>query len=142
MRRGQRRRAAFTFVEVFAALIFLAILVPAIVEGLKVASKSSELAERGAIAGELAENKLNEILVDGSNGNDAGLSNNGDFGPEWPGYRWQVSESPWTADSLNTMTDMSVQVFYPVQGKEQSFTLDTLISSGTASSSGSGQTTP
>ena len=35
-----RRQDAFTFVEVFAALVFLAILVPAIVEGLGIANRT------------------------------------------------------------------------------------------------------
>lgn len=48
-----RASQAFTFVEVFAAMLFLAILIPAIVQGLKVATRASEDAERGSIAGSL-----------------------------------------------------------------------------------------
>ena len=65
LRGGRRRksRGGFTFVEVLAALIFLAVVVPAIVTALTLSNKASEVTERSAAAGELAENKLNEMLT-------------------------------------------------------------------------------
>jgi type II secretory pathway pseudopilin PulG len=122
-----RREAGFTFVEVFAALVFLAILVPAVVEGLLIANRASVAAERGSAAGELAENKLNELLLSSTSGQTA-VDTQGDFGTDWPGYRWQTSQQTWDQDNVNTMTQLSVEVDYPVQGKERSVTLTTLIS--------------
>jgi len=122
-----RRGDAFTFVEVFAAMVFLAILVPAIIEGLGIANRTSVVAERGALAGELAENKLNEILVDGTSQSVQGTS--GDFGTDWPGYRWEMSQQTWDQDS--TMTNLTMQVFFQVQGAERSVKLDTLVSGTT-----------
>lgn len=122
---------AFTFVEVFAALIFLAILVPAIVEGLSIATRVSEVAERGSVAGELAENKLNELILSSTGGTATAFQTSGDFGTDWPGYRWEMSQSTWDQDSVNTMSEMSVEVFYPVRGKERNVKLTTLLS-GTA----------
>ena len=121
---------AFTFVEVFAALVFLAILVPAIVEGLGIANRTSVIAERGSIAGELAENKMNEILLSSTGGNPI-EDTRGDFGTDFPGYRWEMTQGAWDQDTVNTMTQMSIEVFYPVQGRERSVTLTTLVS-GTA----------
>ena len=126
----QRRHVdAFTFVEVFAAMVFLAILVPAIVEGLGIANRASVIAERSAIAGELAENKLNEILVDGTSQSTEGTS--GDFGTDWPGYRWELTQQSWDQDTVNTMTDLTMEVFFQVQGAERSVKLDTLVSGTT-----------
>ncbi len=136
MRKAHSRRPAaidaFTFVEVFAAMVFLAILVPAIVESLSIANRASVIAERGAIAGELAENKLNEIVLS-STGSASGTvaQTKGDFGTDWPGYRWETSETAWNQDAVNTMMQLNVQVYYPVQGAERSITLSTLVS-GTA----------
>jgi Tfp pilus assembly protein PilV len=121
----------FTFVEVFAALVFLAILVPAIVEALSIANRTSVVAERGSIAGELAENKLNEILLSSTGGATAALDTSGDFGTDWPGYRWEMTQGTWDQDTVNTMSEVSVEVYYPVQGRERSVTLTTLVS-GTA----------
>ncbi len=133
MRRSYFPRAGtedgFTFVEVFAALVFLAILIPAIVEALSIANRTSVVAERSSIAGELAENKLNEILLSSTGGTTtAALDTSGDFGTDWPGYRWEMNQDTWDQDTVNTMSELSVQVFYPVQGKERSVTLATLVS--------------
>jgi hypothetical protein len=117
--------AGFTLAEVLAALIFLAILVPTVIEGLTLANRVSVMTERGSVAGELAENKLNEILVDGTSSG-ATPATAGDFGADWPGYRWESSEDAWDQD--NTMTQLNVVVYFPVQGQEHSFTLSTLIS--------------
>ena len=132
----QRRRSGFTFVEVFAAMVFLAILVPAIVAGLNVANRASVVAERGAIAGELAENKMNEALVE--NTWQTGANTKGDFGTSWPGYRWEMNSGTWDQDNVNTVTKLSVQVYFPVHGQEHSFQLSTLVS-GTSLVSGSSQ---
>ena len=56
--RAARPTAAFTFVEILAALLFLALVVPTIVGALGVANRASEMAERSALAGELAQNKM------------------------------------------------------------------------------------
>ena len=125
-------REGFTFVEVFAAMVFLAILVPAVLEGLSIANRASVVAERSSIAGELAENKLNEILLSSTGGATSDSDTSGDFGTDWPGYRWQTTQDTWDQDSVNTMSELSVQVFYPVQGQERSVTLSTLMASGTA----------
>jgi hypothetical protein len=125
---------AFTFVEVFASLVFLAILIPAIVEGLSVANRASVVAERSAIAGELAENEMNELILS-STGTQTSTDTKGDFGTDWPGYHWQMTQAAWNQDTVNVVTEMNLEVFYPVQGAERTFTLTTLIS-GTAQNQG------
>src|SRR5580704_3582100 len=63
--RGSRRRmaAAFTLAEVLAALLFLAIVIPAAVEVLHVASLAGEVAARKSEAARVADRGLNENLV-------------------------------------------------------------------------------
>lgn len=127
----------FTFVEVFAAMVFLAILVPAIAEGLAIANRASVVAERGEIAGELAENKLNEMLLD--NAWETAADNKGEFGTDWPGYRWEMNQQTWDQDTANPMTQLTVKVYFPVQGAEHNFQLDTLVTTGTTQTTGTGQ---
>lgn len=125
---GQR---GFTFVEVLAALLFLAVVIPTIVSALSLSNRASEMTERGAAAGELAENKLNEMLV-----NDAwqtAQATSADCGPDWPGYRWQLTQTPWATDSAANMTDLKVEVFFKVQGVERGVAVDTLVNTLTAS---------
>jgi len=118
---------AFTFVEILAALVFLAILVPAVIEGITLSSRASVLAERSAVAAELAQNKLNELTLSDTW---ATVGSGGDFGTDWPGYRWESTQSTWDMD---TMTLLAVKVYFTVQGHEQSLGLSTLVSSATTS---------
>lgn len=124
-----RSCSAFTFAEVLAALVFLAILIPAVMQGITIASRVSVMAERSAIASGLAQNKLDELTI-----NDAwtAAEASGDFGADWTGYRWETTQSTW---DMGTMTVLAVKVFYPVQGQENSVSLSTLVYSATASGS-------
>ena len=70
-------------------MLFLALVVPAIVGALGIANRTSLLAERGALAGELAENKLNEMLDRQRLAEPR--ATHGDFGADWPGYRWEMN---------------------------------------------------
>ena len=121
------RSSAFTFVEILAALVFLAILIPAVIEGITLSSRASILTERSAIAAELAQNKINELTL---NDTWASAETGGDFGADWPGYRWESTQSTWEMD---TMTLLAVTVRFSVQGREQNLVLSTLVNSGTAS---------
>ena len=124
-RHHRRSRAAFTFIEVLAALLFLAVVIPAVVTALTVSNRASEVADRGNLAGELAENKLNEFLVD--NAWQTPTANSGTFGEDLPGYRWEMTVENWTADPANAVNELRVEVFYPVQGQERSVRLTTLV---------------
>jgi hypothetical protein len=42
-----------------------------------------------------------------------------------------MTQGTWEQDTVNIMSQVSIQVFYPVQGQERSVTLTTLVS-GTA----------
>lgn len=133
--RGER---AFTFVEVLAALLFLAVVVPTIVSALSLSNRASEVAERGTAAGQLSENKLNEMLV-----HDAwqtASATSGDCGADWPNYRWQLTQTAWSTDSASNMTELKVEVFYKLQGVERSVAVNTLVNtlaaSGTTTTSG------
>lgn len=141
-RMGQK--AGFTFVEVLAALLFLAVVVPTIVSALSLSTRASEVAERGGMAAQLAENKLNEMLL--ADAWQTAQATGGDCGVDFPNFRWQLTQTPWTTDSASNMTELKVEVFYKVQGRERAATMNTLVntltaSSATGSSKGSGTTT-
>ena len=90
-------QAAFTFAEVLAAMLFLAILVPAVVEGISLANRAAVIAERQSVALQLAEHRLNELMID-----EAWLSagTRGDFGLPYPLYRWELQKSTWREDTM------------------------------------------
>ena len=116
-----RGHAGFTFVEVLAAMAFLAILIPVLVSALHVSSGVGAAAERSTIAAQLGENRLNELLL-----GDAWTSaeSRGDFGTDWPGYRWELKKADW---QTGAMTELVMDVIFTVQGREQDVRLSTLV---------------
>ena len=118
---NRRRGDGFTFAEVLAAMVFLAILVPALVEGITIANRASVVAERSSIASELAENKLSELTLDAAW---TTATNRGDFGQDFTGYRWEMNQETWDMDN---MTKLTVTVYFTVQGRERSYQLSTLV---------------
>ena len=124
---------AFTFVEILSAMVFLAILIPAILEGITISTRAGTIAQRQAIAVELAQNKLSELSIDGAW---QSSDTSGDFGDDWPGYRWEAEPTTWDTDNMELLT---VRAFYTVRGDEQHVTMSTLVSA-TASATGTGST--
>src|SRR6266404_2601056 len=129
--RGQRSRgsrslqAGFTLVEMLAAMLFMAIVIPVALQGLRIASRAGAVASRKGVAVQLAESKLNELIVTGQwhNSGQGGLC-----GPQWPGYRWTVKNETWTGDStLNNMRLVTVEVTYPVQNRSYNVHLSTVL---------------
>ncbi len=116
------RRAAFTFVETLAAMAFLGILLPVLVSALHVSSGVGSVAERSTVAMQLGENRLNEMTL-----GDAWSSaeSKGDFGTDWPGYRWELRQTDWETGS---MTELEMDVFFTVQGHEDEVRMSTLVS--------------
>ena len=120
------RRAAFTFVETLAAMAFLGLLIPVLVAALHLASGAGSAAERSTIAMQLGENRLNEMTL-GDEWTSA--ESRGDFGTDWPGYRWELTKADWQS---GTMTELGLGVFFTVQGREREVRLTTLVNdSGT-----------
>lgn len=115
------RAAGFTFVEVLAALVFLGILMPVVISALLLSSRAGVVAERTRNAIQLAENRLTELSLATATG-----ETRGDFGTPWPGYRWELTRAEWQSGS--GMTELTMNVFFKVQGQEHSVRLATLES--------------
>src|SRR2546422_10859930 len=91
----KRRASAFTLVEVLAALMFMAIVIPVAVDALRVASLSGEFATRKAEAARVADEVLNESIVTtnwNSAVNGTGIENGHEF-------RYTVHTQSWPQDS-------------------------------------------
>jgi prepilin-type N-terminal cleavage/methylation domain-containing protein len=116
----------FTFVEILAAMAFLGILIPVVVSALMVSNRAAVMAERSTIAAQLGENRLNEMMLADAWSSE---SSRGEFGTDWPGYRWEMKQADWNAGA---MTELTLDVFYSVQGREQSIRLSTLVNESLA----------
>lgn len=118
---NRHREHAFTFVEILAAMLFLGILMPVVIGALQISNRAAVIAERTTVAGQLAENRLAELMLD-----DAWTSaaSTGDFGAEWPGYTWELTRLDWAS---GTMTELQLAVIFTVQGRAHDVRLSTLV---------------
>ena len=103
-----------------AALLFLAIVIPAAVEALHVASLAGEVAARKGVAARLADRVLNESLVmtNWNTGTQSGTvaESTGDF-------HWTLTSQNWPVDAMILLT---AEVKYSAQGRDYSVKLYTL----------------
>ena len=119
-----RRRSGFTLVEVLVTLMFLAISLPAIMQGISLATKVGAQTVRRTEAAGLAQSKLAEIV-----GTEEWQTGNlsGDFGSDWPAFRWEATVQPWAQDTTSAgIQEIDLNVNWTDQGKQQAVTLSTL----------------
>ena len=122
---AKRDCRAFTLVEVLAALAFMAIVIPVAVDGLRVASLAGQVGERKATASRIAERVLNELLVTGQY---RSATQKGVVQEDSREYQWSMRSEPWTLGAMRLVT---VEVTYPVQGRDYDVRLSTLADNST-----------
>jgi Tfp pilus assembly protein PilV len=118
---NKKNAAAFTLAEVLAALLFLAIVIPAAVEAMHLASLAGEVAARKGAAARVADRILNESLVMAkwSNGTQSGTTGEGALE-----FEWTLTSQGWPQDSA--MQLVTVEVKFTAQNKDYSVKLSTL----------------
>jgi prepilin-type N-terminal cleavage/methylation domain-containing protein len=116
-----KRKRGFTFIEVLAAMLFMAIVIPVAVRALTLSNRGGVVAERKRVAMRLADTVLTESVITES-WRDGEVE--GDFEGEWPGYSWIIEEDEWDEDTMRVIT---AQVSFDVQGREYSVRLSTLV---------------
>ncbi len=118
----ERRCAGFTLAEVLAALLFMAIVIPVALQGLRIASRAGLVAERKAVAARLADSKLNELIVTGQWQSSA---KRGTIEEGRQSYSWTLQSEPWVEDGV--MRLVTVHVSVPVQGQDYDVAVSTLV---------------
>ena len=116
----KRRASAFTLVEVLAAMLFMAIVIPVAVEGLQIANRAGQVAVRKGEAMRVADRILNESIVT------TNWSKSGQSGSVIEGihqFRWVLHNEVWNQEQLHLV---SVQVKFAVQGHDYDVQLSTL----------------
>ena len=123
----RRSTAGFTLAEVLAALMFMAIVIPAAIEGLRIASLAGTVAVRKAEAARVAQRLLTESLVT-TNWNQSAQS--GTLTEGLRQFSWTMRNDPWNQDpSQNVMRQLSVEVTFTAQNKPCSVRMSTLVDS-------------
>jgi type II secretory pathway pseudopilin PulG len=118
--RGRFARA-FTLVEVLAALLFMAIVIPVAMHGVSVASRAGILGQRKATAMRVAESLLEEMIVTDQVSSGAG---NGSVVEGDTTYPWTMKAEDWTEAE---MTQVTVRVSFDVQGNTFEVSASTLF---------------
>jgi Tfp pilus assembly protein PilV len=126
-RAGRRLDAGFTLAEVLAALLFMAIVIPAAIEALRIASLAGTVAERKGEAARVAQRLLAENLVT-TNWNQSAQSGTLTEGRRQ--FRWTMRTDPWNQDrNQNVILQLSVEVKYAAQNRDYSVRMSTLVDS-------------
>lgn len=117
-----KRAGGFTLAEVLAALVFMAIVIPTAIEGLRIANRAGQMGMRKSAAARIAERELNELLVtrQWQSGSQGGLVQDGAIP-----YRWNLRTEPWK--ELPVLRLLTVQVTFPVQGQDYTLRLSTVV---------------
>lgn len=118
--------AAFTFAEVLAALLFMAIVIPTAVEGVRIANLAGQVSARKSIATRIAQNQL-AALKTGGQWQRGTLS--GTVQEAAMVYQWTAQVEPWTQINRSNaaLRLLSVRVVFQVQGRDYEVRLNTLV---------------
>jgi hypothetical protein len=130
-RGASRSLAGFTFAEVLAALLFMAIVIPAAVEGVRIANLAGQVAERKGTAVRIAQNHLSELKATGQW---QGGILNGTVREGVHEYRWSARVAPWNQiqRAPASLRLLSVTVSFVVQGRDFDVRVATLIDTATS----------
>ena len=123
----QTSQSGFTLAEVLAALLFMAIVIPVAVGGLRVASLAGEVAARKSEAVRVAERVLNESIVT-TNWNKS--LQNGTVVEGNRQFAWTLRTDTWSQDGTQYAPRLlSVEVAYSAQDRDFVVRLHTLAPS-------------
>lgn len=119
--RRRNSHGGFTLLEVLATFVLIVIIIPVAMKGLGMIMRLTDQSVQEVEACSLADNKLTELVVTQGYLNG---SMNGDFGEDWPKYRWEAQVVDWSGVSVKEVT---VFVYWQENLMEQDVTLSTLV---------------
>ncbi|MGA2500357.1 MAG: type II secretion system protein [Tepidisphaeraceae bacterium] len=115
----QGRCSGFTLPEVLATMVLMGIVLPVVMSGMSAALAASSRARSTAQAATLGETKLSELIATSQW---SSASGGGDFGPDWPGYRWECQ----TVTRDYGATEIVLKVTWQERGTDRSLLVSTM----------------
>jgi prepilin-type N-terminal cleavage/methylation domain-containing protein len=115
------RTAGFTFLELLATVVLIAIIMPVAMHSIGLCTRLGGVSRRRIEAASLARTQMAELVATGdwTKGDQKGS-----FGDDWPAFEWEAVVTTWTDP---TMRQLDVTVTWLAQGKERGVTLSTLL---------------
>jgi len=102
-------------------MLFIALVIPVAVKGLRMASDAGALADRKIRALRLGEVMLNDLIV--TEEWQAG-ARAGTFAAPWSDYAWAVSSRSWEGTD---MTELTMRISFPIRGVRDFVQFSTLV---------------
>lgn len=119
--RSTNLHRGFTLAEVLATIAVMAIVLPVIMQAVSISTALASATRLRAQGTYLAEMKLADLLSSGQL-QTAELS--GDFGAEWPGFKWEAEVSDWDEPDLR---QVQLYVTWFWRGQDRQVVLSTLF---------------
>ena len=118
------RGAGFTLAEVLAALVFMAIVIPVIIEAMHIASRAGTVAARKSEAALVAQRVLSENLVmtNWTQGNQSGIIAQGRRK-----FNYELKSDPWAPDGQNAIRQLTATVHFSAQNRDFTVSMATLV---------------
>ncbi len=118
------KKRGFTLAEALVTLALAAIVLPVATRGILMASEAARVSRERMEAVTLAETQLQEIILatDWTNG-----LRTGDFGEEWPEYRWALDVDLWERDGFRLLT---VTVEWSRGGRDYDIAVSEIVREG------------
>lgn len=117
-----RRQAGFTFAEILAAMLFLALVIPTALQAIRISSDAGTMAARRSVATRLGDALLTELAITEQWRSGA---QSGQFDPPYQDYRWEVRSEAWSEQG---MLQLSMAVTFQVREVDARVVLSTLVS--------------
>lgn len=118
--------------EILATFVLIALILPAVMEGISLSMKLGAKSKRQIEAAALAETKLAEFVLSGDY--DSG-NQSGEFDDDESGYKWSLEVEDWKEEDSMQQLLMTVD-WTDSAGTDHSVSLSTLVYTESESESG------
>lgn len=123
--RAGSKRAAFTLIEVLAALMLIAVVLPVVMNALSAATRAGSLSRSRDVAVTLAEARLAEIVAEGTwQTRSRARPFDASAGPDAERYTWTLEARDWHDPQLTALT---IEVRWEQHGRERVQRLTTVV---------------
>jgi type II secretory pathway pseudopilin PulG len=125
--RANRARGGFTLVEVLVAALFMVVVIPVALSGMRVASVAGEASARKLVAARIGTKIINDLRAE----NQLLTGQRGLVRENGVAYTWSLKTEFWSVDPLSQMYMATVSVDYSAADRLCTVKLSSLVAPAT-----------